>query len=453
MPADNDFYRVVAQTTGTLDFQVYFHLYRAALLPAGGNLNLTVLDGAGDVIAAASGGAAAFGAVGGTGDARIRIPAVAGQTYYLHVFGSNPDGTVNPNVVNGYNATVIDTAPPVPNTLELSRSVLSVTIAAGNGGAGYTTVPVVTFSGGGATTQATGVAVISNGQVTGVNITSTGIGYTSPPTVTFTGGGFTTLAVGTAVLNDTGDLPLNSSNSDTGRSQFDNVTRINTPTIFIRVNDGILLNDLPGNGTPDNPPAGVIPIPFQAPASAALGYKVAIFDGNNTQTPIGFATQVDPANFPGLYTFTFTTALADGIHHLTARLEMVDPAVATETGFGGASTSLDITVDTVAPPVFFGPTPGVNGNGLVRLSDSGIPGDLLQAGTLVDRITNATLPTFEGTAEANSIVRLYVIDKNGNRLLIGQTVAHPLRRHQRLPERQLDHYVHGQPRRPGFLQL
>ena len=35
------------------------------------------------------------------------------------------------------------------------------------------------------------------------------------------------------------------------------------------------------------------------------GYRVAIFDGDNSQTPIGCATQV--AGFPGLYTFTFTT--------------------------------------------------------------------------------------------------------------------------------------------------
>src|SRR5258708_39766283 len=51
VPSDNDFYRVVAQNTGTLDFQVYFRVISAALIPAGGQLNVTVLDAAGNVVA------------------------------------------------------------------------------------------------------------------------------------------------------------------------------------------------------------------------------------------------------------------------------------------------------------------------------------------------------------------------------------------------------------------
>ncbi len=65
--ADNDFYRVTAQQTGTLDFVAAFQLFNPALLPGGGNINLQALDAAGNVIATASGGAAAFGAVGGAG--------------------------------------------------------------------------------------------------------------------------------------------------------------------------------------------------------------------------------------------------------------------------------------------------------------------------------------------------------------------------------------------------
>src|SRR5205823_4996530 len=86
-PADQDFYRFVAQATGTLDFQVYFHLFSPLVLPAGGNLNIQVLDAVGNVIA--SGAPPAFGVTGPLGNARIRIPVVQGQTYYLHVFGAN----------------------------------------------------------------------------------------------------------------------------------------------------------------------------------------------------------------------------------------------------------------------------------------------------------------------------------------------------------------------------
>ena len=65
LPADQDYYRVVAQTTGTLDFQVYFSLY-PGLLPQGGNLALEVFDAAGVSIAQSV--TFPFGAVGGRGE-------------------------------------------------------------------------------------------------------------------------------------------------------------------------------------------------------------------------------------------------------------------------------------------------------------------------------------------------------------------------------------------------
>ncbi len=411
VPADQDFYRVVAQTTGTLDFQVFFRTFSAALLPAGGQINLQLLDAAGNVIASAPG---VFGADPGTGNARIRIPAVAGQSYFLHVFGATA------GVVNGYNLTVIDTAPPTPANLELSRSVLSVTVT--TPGAGYTSPPTVTLTGGGGSGAVATAYLDGAGHVASITV-SGGTGYTSAPAVMLSGGGFTTAATATASITDTGDLPPNAPNQDSGRSQFDNVTKVNTPTIFLRLSDGIFLNDLPGNGAPNNPPAGVIPIPF-SPNATTAGFRVAIFDGNNTQTPVGFATPVG-ASFPGLYQFTFTTPLADGVHHITSAVQMVDPANPTETGFGPVSTSLDITVDTVAPPVFFGTT--ANGqDGLASGSDSGVGDD---PPTLIDRVTNVTSPTFFGTAEANAVIRVYATTTVAGApatILIGQTVATPL---------------------------
>ncbi len=348
MPADQDYYQVVAQATGTLDFQVYFNVYAAGLLPGNGVLDLQAFDAAGHLIASAPG---TFGAAPGVapGDARIRIPVVEGQSYFLRVYGAGP------NVVNGYNMTVIDTPAPVPFNLQLSRSVLAVTITAG--GSGYTSVPTVTLVGGGFSKQATAVAILSpTGAVTGVSITYNGAGYTSPPTVTFTGGGGTG-ASATATLTDVGDLPPGilppvTPDDDSGRSQFDNVTSVNKPTIYIQLTDGGLLNDLPGNGTSNNPPAGVIPILYSATATTP-GFRIAIFDGTNSQTPVGFATPVG-STFPGLYEYTFTTALVDGLHNIVAAVQMIDPAVPTETGFGDRSQLLSITVDTLPPPVFFG---------------------------------------------------------------------------------------------------
>src|SRR5262249_27983308 len=153
----------------------------------------------------ATAAAGPFGALGTTSDARIRIPVVAGQSYYLRVFGANADGTANSSVVNGYDATIVNTAPPAPYNLELSRRV----------------------------------------------------------------------AAGIAGSPNTGDLPSTAPSSDSGRSQFDNVTNVNLPTIFLRLDDGSLLNDLPGNGTSALPPAGVISIPYSS-AGTTAGFRVAI---------------------------------------------------------------------------------------------------------------------------------------------------------------------------------
>ena len=73
------------------------------------------------------------------------------------------------------------------DTLEyITDRVSDTTITAG--GSGFTAAPTVTFSGGGAWRQATGIAQISAGAVTGIIITDPGRGYTSAPTITFSGG-------------------------------------------------------------------------------------------------------------------------------------------------------------------------------------------------------------------------------------------------------------------------
>ena len=65
-------------------------------------------------------------------------------------------------------------------------------IAITSGGVGYTSVPTVTISGGGASVNATAVATILNGVVNSLHITNPGTGYTTAPAVAITGGGATT---------------------------------------------------------------------------------------------------------------------------------------------------------------------------------------------------------------------------------------------------------------------
>ncbi len=362
VPADQDYFRVVAETTGVLDFQVYFRTVDPALLPAGGQLNVAVLDSDGTRIAGDAtivpAGQPAFGTFDQTPDARIRIPAVAGQTYYLNVFGENNQ------VVNGYDLTVDNYAPPVPYDIELD------------------------------------------------------------------------------------DLPVgDGANSDTGRSHFDNITRDNTPIVVFRLDEGILLNDLPGNGSPGSPADEVIPIPFQG-SDLEPGYRVAVFvegapqqPGTAPETPVGYARRIGA----GVYEFDFDTdtidpnfTLTDGSQFISARVEMVDPATPThQTGFGGRSASLEIFVDTIEPPVFFG-LPGATEDGLAGASDSGVTGN---PDTFTDRVTSDTTPTLYGYAEADSFVRLYV-DTNGNGavdagdVLLGQVTAQPYDGNNQFPNGQ-----------------
>jgi Ca2+-binding RTX toxin-like protein len=404
LPGDSDFYRVEAQVTGTLDFQVFFEEVPTVPsgrlgLPGNGNLNIELFDRDGLPVAIAGAGPT-FGGNDGAGvnpelnldgepfqeDERIRISAVQGQVYYLRVFGVGA-------AINNYTMTISNVAAPTPYDIELDDFP-----------------PIVPASPGDA------CAAIR------------------PPSNAL------------------------SNNSDTGRSQFDNVTCDATPRIRFRLDDAIFLHDLPGNPAADSPPDEVIPIPFNAAQTrdtTVPGFRVAIFDegtpqqtGQLPQVPIGYARQIAE----GVYEFDFgsdainlaapngpTTSfvLSDGSHFLSARVQMVDPAIPTATGFGSRSVSLEIVVDTVVPPVAFGDL-NVPDDGLDPASDSGIVG---QPFTHSDEITNDTTPSFFGAAEANTVIRVW-LDRDGDGVVdlpdndgvleagedvqLGETVAVPL---------------------------
>ena len=101
----------------------------------------------------------------------------------------------------------------------------------------------------------------------------------------------------------------------------------------------------------------------------------------------------------GTWSITTTVALAEGAHSLTAK--SVDAMGNTST----ASSALTITIDTAAPT-----TPAIPV--LSPASDSGASNS--------DGITRITTPVFTGTAEAGSLVTLY--DTNGTTVL-GTAVA------------------------------
>lgn len=85
----------------------------------------------------------------------------------------------------------------------LTFGIESFTIT--NAGAGYTSAPTVSFTGGGGT-GAAATATIAGGKVTGFTITNKGYGYTSTPTVVLTGGGYSTIATATVSIRQNPDL-------------------------------------------------------------------------------------------------------------------------------------------------------------------------------------------------------------------------------------------------------
>lgn len=147
--------------------------------------------------------------------------------------------------------------------------------------------------------------------------------------------------------------------SDSGRSALDNVTNDSTPTLRVQVDDG----DFIAMGVP---------------------FEVVLFD-NGTQ--LGVATAV-PGQ-PGVYEFTPAGPLTDGSHFITARTRITDDAGVS--AFGEVSDSLQIVIDTSAPAAPSEPD-------LLASSDTG--------GVDIDNITTIQGPAFDGTAEANSLLRL-----------------------------------------------
>jgi hypothetical protein len=493
MPGDEDWYRIVAEVTGTLDIQVYFRQQGTlangrAGLPGDGNLDIALYDADGLVngVAAPIAGTGAFGTNDATDDERIRIPAVAGQTYYLRIAGAPlPAGDAQnlSAAINIYNLSVLNHAPPVPFDLELADNLTILTGAQevppvntiANGTANFqynavaNTFDLDLFVSGIELTDLTALPELTGAHIhvgpPGVNgpiIVNLGIvGWQVEPAgirlqlaaQPFPAANIADLLAGDTYINVhstanpggevRGQILIQNvlGVSDSGRSQFDNVTRDNTPTILLRLDDAILLNDLPGNaaGVPGAPPPDEsIPIPF-IPSTAASpvdldpGYRVAIYDEVDMHNPVflGFAQPVP--NLNGVYSFAFVTPLSDGSHFISARVQMIDPAdndvdnatLTRATGFGPRSQSLEIIVDTTPPPVFFGfandPTDGL-------VPD---PGVTPQPPLFVDNKTADRSPTFWGTAEANAIVRVYadLTPDNGVDnfdVLLGMTVALPL---------------------------
>lgn len=207
--------------------------------------------------------------------------------------------------------------------------------------------------------------------------------------------------------------------SDSGRNNTDNLTKNTTPTFNIFLDDARLLEFLNLHLVPDT-----------VNNNAHDGdFGVDVFDNG---VLLGSAFFVGPTSSVPQNHWEFTPTagqLIEGKNQITGAVWIRDHGTPPITGRGDFSVvPLTVILDTMAPPVFFGPTPGLNGNGLDPSTDTGAAGQPI---THTDRDTSDTTPTFFGTAEANAVIRVYD-DRNGNGIadsgdvLLALTTAVPI---------------------------
>lgn len=118
VPSDEDWFRFVAPTNGTLDFRVLFDTFDPSLLPGGGDLNIEIYDSDGQSVTVnplATGTPLLDGGGSVIGE-RATITAIRGESYLLRVFGASSD------VSNGYSIRVDRDEAQVPQAVDLRAS-------------------------------------------------------------------------------------------------------------------------------------------------------------------------------------------------------------------------------------------------------------------------------------------------------------------------------------------
>lgn len=209
--------------------------------------------------------------------------------------------------------------------------------------------------------------------------------------------------------------------SDTGRNNTDNITNDRTATFNIILDDDRIdeFANIDLNPDTNNDDAQTL----NDGGGNRIDYGVEVF---NNAVSIGFAFYTGIDN---LWQFTADELdLQEGdFNHISAAVWIRDAADPAQIGRHTLSQSLQVELDTLAPPASFG-LPNVDDDGLAATSDSGVITDFA---TYADRITSDTTPTLWGRAEADSIVRVYFdADASGTvnagDIQIGQTVATPL---------------------------
>jgi len=109
VPADVDFFQIVAAETGTIDVRLLFEQIGLLAsgnpgLPGNGNLDLAVFDQNGDLVGSST---------TATNDERLTFPAVQDVVYFIRVTGATA------TAINAYELTINNEPAPIPNVVDL----------------------------------------------------------------------------------------------------------------------------------------------------------------------------------------------------------------------------------------------------------------------------------------------------------------------------------------------
>jgi len=324
-------------------------------------------------------------------------------------------------------------------TCQAVSTVTSINIT--NAGSGYTVAPTVTFSGGGATTQAIATTTINtSGQITSVTLVSPGVGYSSIPTITLSGNSgsvvSTTSGTNLITLSSVANLTIGQiiefsgstfgglvgggfSGSVTATATTGNLFTLNTvnnlvvgqpitfsgsivggPTLgvtyyILSINTGtnqITFTSLSGSSTPftvTSTNSGISGMSWYTPYT---NYYISYISGNSIQVS---ATSSGSA-------ITVTSGTGSSMTWSTPGNGVLTPVLSSNPVYVVANAS---SSNTIQASVLYTTDPGTTGN--VTASTSGSPGTLtlstvsnLQIG---DDITFTSAGTFAGVVSPATV--------------------------------------------------
>ena len=287
-----------------------------------------------------------------------------GGTYSTATATINSVGQVTDITVSGSmdftSVPVVVISPPLGALAAATTAAATATVGPSGGvaainveasGSGYSFPPAVTISGGGGM-DATAVAQVTNGAVTGIVVTDAGMGYTTAPTITIAP---PATASGTATISNGAVTGITLVSGGGGYSFVPTVTLTAPPsggtqaTAHAQVSNGVItaiVLDHPGSGYTTAPTVTIsaaIPTLATAPLVAATA-TAAVSGGHVT---------VSVTNGGAGYTSPPTVALVGGSGTYATAIATVDPRTGsvtaiTVTGSTGYATNAPPTV-VIAP--------------------------------------------------------------------------------------------------------